>query len=73
MMKEGKTVGVDGVAAVELKALDKLKINILKEMACKNYGMGYITKEMEDNKVLTISKKAGTLECNKYRTISIVV
>ena len=71
-MKDGKAVGVDGVAAEELKALGEFGIDILKEMACKIHEMGYITKEMEEIILLTMPKKAGTLECNKHRTISII-
>ena len=71
-MKEGKAVGEDGVNIEMLKAVKDFSIEKITKIANIIYEEGTITEEMCKSVFITIPKQAGTLECNKHRTISII-
>ena len=71
-MKRGKAIGEDGVAVEMLEALEGWGCDVVVELANKIYNTGHIPTQMQLSTFITIPKKPGAVECNKFRTISII-
>ena len=71
-MKAGKAVGEDGVAVEMIKAVGDFSIDKITNLANKIYERGKLCDNMCKAIFITIPKKAGAIECNKHRTISII-
>ena len=70
-MKMGKAAGEDGILVEMVRALGEWGEEHITQMAGCMYDTGERAKQMERSLLVTIPKKAGTLECSKHRTIAI--
>ena len=70
--KKGKSPGNDEVTIEMILASGNFGIRKIVELANKIYNTGYIPKEMYKSIFITIPKKPGAVECNLFRTISLM-
>lgn len=71
-MKRGKAVGGDEVTAEMIEALGDFGVDLVTDINNKIYNTGNLTTQMCESVFVVIPKIAGTLQCNKHRTISIM-
>ena len=71
-MKTGKLTGEDEIAVEMLVALEDYGLDIVTEIVNGIYESGEIGPQMYRSTFIPIPKNAGTLDCNKHRTISIM-
>ena len=70
--KKGKSPGNDEVTIEMILASGEFGMRKIAELARKIYETGYIPKEMYKSIFITIPKKPGAVECNLFRTISLM-
>ena len=70
--KKGKSPGNDEVTIEMILASGNFGIRKIVELANKIYNTGYIPKEMYKSIFIAIPKKPGAVECNLFRTISLM-
>ena len=68
----GKAIGEDGVAVEMIEALGEWGCEVVAQLANKIYDTGQTRTQMQLSSLIIITKKPGTMECNKHRTISIM-
>ena len=71
-MKPGKAVGNDQIAYEMLKAVGTFDISKATELANIIYNSGELPKQMLESFFIASPKKAGTIECDNYRLISLM-
>ena len=71
-MKAGKAVGEDGIAVEMLEVLGEWGVEVVSEIANCIYDTGRIPDQMARSVFITIPKKPGAIDCDKFRTISIM-
>ena len=71
-MKSRKATGNDEIAIEMIKAAGSIVIQKLTDLANQIYNTGYIPEKMRESTFIVIPKKAGTADCSKHRTISIM-
>lgn len=54
------------------KATEELGVNAVTKLANRIYDTGQIPSAMQRSAFTTIPKKPGAMECNEFRTISII-
>ena len=70
--KKGKSPGNDEVTIEMILASGNFGTKNIAKLANKIYNTGYIPKEMYKSIFITIPKKPGAVECNLFRTISLI-
>ena len=70
--KRGKSSGNDDVTIEMILASGDFGLRKIAELARKIYDTGYIPKEMYKSIFIAIPKKPGAVECNLFRTISLM-
>ena len=71
-MKSGKAVGNDQIAYKMLETVGTVGISKVTEFANIIYNSGEVPKQMLQSIFIALSKKAGTIECDNYRLISLM-
>ena len=71
-MKSGKAVGNDQIASEMIEAGGTFGISKVTELANIIYNSGEVPKQMLQSIFIALQKKAGTIECNNYRLISLM-
>ena len=71
-LKNGKATGGDQVPAEAIKAGGETSIEILKNIIDKIWHTGDWPEEWVTSELIVLPKVAGTLECSKHRTISLL-
>lgn len=69
-MKNGKAVGEDGITVEMIK--EEWGVDVVTKLANRLYGTGQIPSAMQQSTFITIPRKSGAMEGNKFRTISII-
>ena len=67
-----KAPGTDNVRVEMLKLLNETALKYLKHLMNEVYERGRLTKEMCQSIFIPLPKKAGTVQCDKFRTISLM-
>ena len=70
--KKGKSPGNDEVTIEMILASGEFGMRKIAELARRIYETGYIPKEMYKSIFIAIPKKPGAVECNLFRTISLM-
>ena len=71
-MKPGKAVGNDQIAYEMIEAVGTFGISKVMELANIIYNSGEVPKQMLQSIFIALPKKAGTIECDNYRLISLM-
>ena len=71
-MRPGKAVGEDGIATEMLEVLGEWGVDMVTKIANCIYNTGWIPEQMARSVFITIPKKPGAIDCDKFRTISIM-
>ena len=71
-MRPGKAVGEDGIAVEMLGVLGEWGAEVVTEIANSIYNTGQIPDQMARSIFITIPKKPGAIDCDKFRTISVM-
>ena len=71
-MKKGKALGSDKISAETLKALNHFGLELLQLLANAIYNKDVFPNELYKSTFITIPKKSGVVECENFRTISIM-
>ena len=72
VMRPGKAVGEDGIAVEMLEVLGEWGVEVVTKIANCIYDTGGIPNQMAQSVFITIPKKPGTIQCDKFRTISVM-
>ena len=67
-----KAPGPDNVRVEMLKLLNETALKYLKHLMNEVYERGHLTKEWCQSFFIPLPKKAGTLQCDEFRTISLM-
>uniref|UniRef100_A0A0B7BSF4 Reverse transcriptase domain-containing protein n=2 Tax=Arion vulgaris TaxID=1028688 RepID=A0A0B7BSF4_9EUPU len=70
--KKGKTPGPDNITTEEIEATGELGIGVLTKLFNDIYNTGYVPKDLRQSIFIALPKKAGTIECEEHRTISLM-
>ena len=71
-MANGKAAGEDGIAVEMLSVLGEWGVELVTEIANSIYETGRLPEPMTRSVCVTLPKKPGAIECNKFRIISII-
>ena len=71
-MKPGKAVGNDQIVYEMIEAVATFGISKVTELANIIYNSGEVPKQMLQSVFIALPKKAGTIECDNYRLISLM-
>ena len=71
-MKGGKATGPDNIAIEQIEALEEFGISKITILLNEIYDTGHIPKDMLKSDFIALPKKAGAIECELHRTISIM-
>ena len=71
-MRNGKALGSDKISAETLKALNHFGLELLQLLANAIYNKGVFPDELYKSTFITIPKKSGAVDCENFRTISIL-
>ena len=71
-MRNGKALGSDKISAETLKALNHFGLELLQLLANVIYNKGVFPDELHKSTFRTIPKKSGAVDCQNFRTISIM-
>ena len=71
-MRNGKALGSDKISAETLKALNHFGLELLQLLANAIYKKGVFPDELYKSTFITIPKKSGAVNCENFRTISIM-
>jgi exonuclease III len=71
-MKKNKAVGVDGIPAEFLKSLGENATQELIELCMEMYEQGIWPEDFTKVVMIPLQKKANAVECEDYRTISLI-
>ena len=72
MMNKGKSAGPDGIVTEMIEALEDFGIEELTKIINKIYEEGNIPEELCKSIFIALPKKPGAVDCEKYRTISLI-
>ena len=70
-MKRGKAVGEDGIAIEMIEVMEEWGVEVITRLVNSIYDTGQIPGAMKRSIFVTMPKKAGAIDCDKFRTISI--
>ena len=71
-MRNRKALGSDKISAETLKALNYFGMKLLQLLANAIYNEGVFPDELHKSTFITISKKSGAVNCENFRTTSIM-
>jgi hypothetical protein len=71
-MKSGKATGSDEIPAEALKAGGETTVQILKTIIDHIWTTGEWPEEWVTSELIVLPKVAGTQDCSKHRTISLI-
>lgn len=71
-MKTGKAPGPDNIMKEMISALDEFGTKMITDLLNEIYITGYIPEDMCKSVFIALPKKAGTIECEQHRTISLM-
>ena len=71
-MKHGKAVGPDNIPIEVFAVLEDIGIDFLTKLLNSIYDSGKIPKDLAKSVFITLPKIPGTMDCELYRTISLV-
>ena len=71
-MKKNKAAGPDGVVTEMFEALEEYGVDRLTEIINKIYDDGTFPDELGRSIFITLPKKPGAVDCEQYRTISLI-
>ena len=71
-IKRNKAKGPDGIVIEMIQALDDLGIESVTNIANRIYDTGEIPDDLTKSVFIALPKKAGTIECELHRTISLM-
>ena len=72
-MRNGKALGSDKISAETLKALNHFGLELLQLLANTIYNKDLFPDELYKPTFMTIPKKSGAVNCENFRTISIMI
>jgi len=72
MMKKNKAAGPDGVVTEMIHALEDYGVDKLTEVINKIYEDGKFPEDLSRSIFITLPKKAGAVDCDQHRTISLM-
>ena len=71
-MRNRKALGSDKISAETLKALDHFGLELLQLLANAIYNKGVFPDELYKSNFITLPKKSGAVDCENFRTVSIM-
>ena len=71
-MKHGKAVGPDNIPIEVFAVLEDIGIDFLTKLLNSIYDSGKIPKDLAKSVFITLPKIPGTMDCELYRTISLM-
>ena len=71
-MRNGKALGSDKISAETLKTFNHFGLELLQLLANAIYNKGVFPDELYKSTFTTIPKKSGAVDCENFRTISIM-
>ena len=71
-MKNNKAAGPDEIRVELIKSLEEFGINKLTEILNEMYESGNLPDDLLKSVFITLPKKPGAVECEAYRTISLM-
>ena len=72
-LKTGKACGKDGITTEMIKALDESGIKAITDLCNKIWcNTGVIPSNLNDSIFVRLPKKAKAMDCNEYRTLSLI-
>ena len=71
-LKQGKAAGPDKITTEMIKSLANFGIDTITELCNDIYNTGYIPKDLKTSIFITLPKKPRAVECEDYRTISLM-